>query len=53
MHRCAAALGVRPGDRVARMLPNLPQLVITFFGALAVNTNPTSTAREMQQRFAE
>ena len=59
--RCAAALaalGVRPGDRVALMLPNLPQFVIAFFGALklgavVVNTNPTYTAREMQQQFAD
>jgi long-chain acyl-CoA synthetase len=61
VNRCAAALaslGVRRGDRVALMLPNLPQFIITFYGALklgavVVNTNPTYTAREMQQQFAD
>ena len=43
------ALGVRKGDRVALMLPNLPQFVIAFYGAvrlgaIVVNTNPTYTA---------
>jgi long-chain acyl-CoA synthetase len=61
VNRCAAALGalgVRRGDRVALMLPNLPQFIIAFYGALklgavVVNTNPTYTAREMQQQFAD
>jgi acyl-CoA synthetase (AMP-forming)/AMP-acid ligase II len=56
---CAAALaslGVRRGDRVALMLPNLPQFIIAFhgvlkLGAVVVNTNPTYAAREMQQQF--
>ncbi len=52
------ALGVRKGDRVALMLPNLPQFVIAFFGALklgaiVVNTNPTYTAREIEHQFAD
>jgi long-chain acyl-CoA synthetase len=52
------ALGVRKGDRVAVMLPNLPQFVISFFGAakigaIIVNTNPTYTSREMQHQFAD
>lgn len=52
------ALGVRKGDRVALMLPNLPQMVIAFYGALklgaiVVNTNPTYTAREIEQQFAD
>src|SRR6266508_2470630 len=39
-------LGVRKGDRVALMLPNLPQSVVAYFGVLkaggvVVNTNPT------------
>lgn len=50
------ALGVRKGDRVAVMLPNLPQFVISFYGAarlgaIIVNTNPTYTGREMAQQF--
>jgi long-chain acyl-CoA synthetase len=50
------ALGVRKGDRVAVMLPNLPQFVISFYGAarlgaIIVNTNPTYTGREMAYQF--
>ncbi len=53
-----SALGVRKGDRVAVMLPNTPQFVIAFYGAMkagaiVVNTNPTYTAREMKQQFAD
>ncbi len=59
--RCAAALhalGVRKGDRVALMLPNLPQFVICFFGALkvgaiVVNTNPQYTGREIERQFSD
>jgi long-chain acyl-CoA synthetase len=35
--RCAAALtgtGLRPGDRVALQLPNIPQFLIAYFGIL-------------------
>ncbi len=53
--RFAAALhklGVRQGDRVALMMPNIPQQVIAYFGVLKaggiiVNINPTYTAREV------
>ena len=53
-----AALGVKQGDRVALMLPNLPQFVISFYGALklgaiVVNTNPTYTAREIEHQFSD
>jgi long-chain acyl-CoA synthetase len=53
-----AALGVRRGDRVALMLPNLPQFVIGFYGtlklgAIAVNTNPTYTAREIERQLSD
>ncbi len=59
-NRFAAALqnmGVKPGDRVSVMLPNLPQQVIAFFGilkagAVVVNTNPTYTAREIQHQLS-
>ena len=49
-------LGVRKGDRVSLMLPNLPQQVIAYFGTLkagatVVNTNPTYTAREVQHQL--
>lgn len=50
------ALGIQPGDRVAVMLPNLPQSVIAFFGilkagAIVVNTNPTYTPRELEHQL--
>src|SRR5689334_1310754 len=49
-------IGVRKGDRVSLMLPNLPQQVIAYFGTLkagatVVNTNPTYTAREVQHQL--
>jgi len=54
--RCAnalRALGVRPGDRVALMLPNVPQAVIGYYGALAagavvVQMNPLYVEREIE-----
>jgi long-chain acyl-CoA synthetase len=50
------ALGVRPGDRVAIQLPNLPQMVIAYYGtlkagAVAVMTNPMYVAREVEYQF--
>ena len=59
--RFAAALqklGVRKGDRVSIMLPNVPQQVISYFGilkagAIVVNTNPTYTPREMQHQLGD
>jgi long-chain acyl-CoA synthetase len=53
--RFAAALlqlGVAKGDRVSLMLPNIPQLMIAYFGvlkagAVVVNTNPTYPAHEL------
>lgn len=52
------ALGVRKGDRVALMLPNLPQFVIGFYGAarlgaIIVNTNPSYTPREIARQCAD
>lgn len=46
-------LGLRKGDRVAIMLPNCPQEVAAYFGALwaggvVVMVNPLYTARELQ-----
>lgn len=46
------SLGVDKGDRVLLLLPNLPQLVVTFFGTLkaggvAVFTLPTTDATEI------
>lgn len=46
-------LGVRKGDRVALMLPNIPQMVISFYGtfktdAVAVATNPLYREHELE-----
>jgi long-chain acyl-CoA synthetase len=59
VNRAAAglqALGVRQGDRVALMLPNCPQFVIGYFGALRAGAivTPTSsmyTAREVTHQW--
>lgn len=53
-----AALGVRPGARVAIHLPNLPQTVIAYFAALTagaqvVLTNPLYTAREIEHQWRD
>jgi len=45
-------IGLQQGDRIAIMLPNIPQQVISFFatlraGCVVVNTNPTYTPREL------
>jgi long-chain acyl-CoA synthetase len=51
-------LGVRKGDRVALMLPNCPQFVIAFYGALRigaipVSTNPMYVSREMKEQLED
>ena len=50
--------GLRRGDRVAIMMPNLLQYPIAIFGVLragliAVNTNPLYTPREMKHQFTD
>lgn len=45
-------IGIQKGDRVAIMLPNTPQTVISFYGilfagAIVVQTNPMYTEREL------
>ncbi|WP_241661318.1 AMP-binding protein [Thermomonospora catenispora] len=52
------ALGVRPGDRVALILPNCPQQVIAFFGtlrlgAIAALHNPLCTEEEMRRQLVD
>lgn len=52
------ALGVEKGDRVAIMLPNTPQSVIAYYGAMyagavIVQTNPLYTERELQYQMAD
>ena len=60
---CAAAaglraFGVRPGDRVALILPNCPQHIIAFYailkiGAQVVEHNPLYTAYELEGLFRD
>jgi long-chain acyl-CoA synthetase len=49
-------LGVKRGDKVAMLLPNLPQTVIAIYaafriGAIAVMNNPLYTERELEYQF--
>ena len=51
-------LGVKTGDRVALLLPNSPQFVIAFYGALragaiVVPCNPLYTPPELQHQLAD
>ncbi|MEX2047759.1 MAG: AMP-binding protein, partial [Chloroflexota bacterium] len=51
-------LGVRKGDRVALVLPNCPQFVYSFYGALqagavVVPTNPLYTVPELRRQLAD
>lgn len=56
VNRFAAALvqiGAKPGEKISLMLPNIPQFVIAFYGALkagltVVQTNPLYTEDELQ-----
>lgn len=50
--------GLKPGDRIAIQLPNLPQYSIAAWGALRaglvlVNTNPMYTHRELAHQLAD
>jgi len=50
------SLGVRPQDRVAIMLPNLPQALIAYYGALlagavVVQINPLYVSREIEAQL--
>ncbi|MBI4963193.1 MAG: long-chain fatty acid--CoA ligase [Desulfomonile tiedjei] len=51
-----AALGVRPGDKVALLMPNLVQTVVATYGALragavVVMNNPLYTDRELEHQY--
>ncbi|WP_017186306.1 long-chain-fatty-acid--CoA ligase [Alkalibacillus haloalkaliphilus] len=51
-------LGVEKGDRVAIMLPNTPQAVMSYYGALlagavVVQTNPLYTERELEYQMKD
>jgi long-chain acyl-CoA synthetase len=48
-----AATGIRPGDRVGLMLPNIPAFAVCYYGilragAVAVPMNPMLSAREVE-----
>lgn len=52
------AKGVRPGDRVALMMPNCLQYPVALFGvlfagAVVVNVNPLYTPRELQHQLKD
>src|SRR5699024_7068473 len=52
------AFGIRPGDRVAIVLPNCPQHLAAFFaiqklGATVVEHNPLYTAHELEGLFKD
>lgn len=52
------ALGIKKGERVALLLPNCPQYVIAYYGALkagavVVNLNPLSEASELKHHLAD
>ncbi len=51
-------LGVKKGDRVALMLPNVPQMVIAYYGtlrtgAIAVPTNPLYHEHELEVQLKD
>ncbi len=50
------SLGLKPGDRVAVMMPNVPQYLVAMAailraGLVVVNVNPLYTARELQHQL--
>ena len=56
MANALASLGVKKGDRVALLMPNCPQFVISYFavlrvGGIVVATNPLYSPREMEFQF--
>jgi long-chain acyl-CoA synthetase len=56
--RALTGLGVKKGDRVALMLPNIPQMVIAYYGtlrigAIAVATNPLYHQHELEVQLKD
>jgi len=54
--RALLNLGIRKGDKVAMLLPNIPQIVIANYaafriGAVAVMNNPLYTERELEYQL--
>lgn len=53
---CFQRLGLRPGERIAVMLPNVPQYPVTVAailraGCVVVNVNPLYTPRELEHQL--
>jgi long-chain acyl-CoA synthetase len=51
-------LGIKPGDRIALLLPNSPQMIVALFGAwkaggIVVPLNPLYTERELEHALCE
>ena len=51
-----ANMGIGPGDRVAMIMPNIPQMTVAIYscyrlGAVAVPTNPLYTERELEYQL--
>jgi long-chain acyl-CoA synthetase len=49
-------IGIKPGDRVSLLLPNIPQIVVAYYGiwragAVPVPNNPLYTDRELEHQF--
>jgi long-chain acyl-CoA synthetase len=61
VNRLAVALtemGIKKGDRVGLMLPNCPQIFISYYailriGAIVVNVNPLYTERELEHQLSD
>ena len=52
------ALGVKPGDRVGLMLPNIPQFVLAYYailkaGGVVVAVNPAYKQRELSYQITD
>ncbi|HYF93537.1 MAG TPA: long-chain fatty acid--CoA ligase [Symbiobacteriaceae bacterium] len=52
------SMGIKKGDRVALMLPNCPQSIIAYYGALmagavVTQVNPMYTRRELQHQMTD
>jgi len=56
MANALRSLGVMPGDKVALLLPNIPQIAVAVYavwraGAVVVMNNPLYTDRELEHQF--
>ena len=56
--KALTAIGVKAGDKVSMLLPNMPQFVIANYaamriGAVAVMNNPLSTEEELSRQLTE